>query len=59
MGGALPLEELLHVIRTAGFQDLVHLIDEVTEEYARKWGFGMDLTDYIQRGLFIGRKQAK
>lgn len=58
MGGALPLEDLLHLIHAAGFQGIIPLIDEVTEEYAHKWGFGMDLTQYIQRGLFIGQKPA-
>lgn len=50
------MEELLTVMKKAGFHDLIPLIDELTPEYAEKWGFGLELTEFIQRGLFIGRK---
>lgn len=56
MGGALPEEELLKIMKQAGFKKLVPVIDEVTDEYARKWGFGLKIKEFIQRGLFIGGK---
>lgn len=56
MGGALPAEALLNIMEQAGFHELAPLIDEVTDEYARKWGFGLEIQEFIQRGLFIGKK---
>ena len=44
------------MIRKSGIEDLYVIMDEVTDEYAMKWGYGMMIKDYIQRGLFIGKK---
>lgn len=43
-------------MKQAGFQKLIPVIDEVTDEYAEKWGFGLEIQEFIQRGLFIGAK---
>lgn len=50
------MEALLTIMKQAGFRELIPLVDDVTDEYAKKWGFGLILKDYIQSGLFIGRK---
>lgn len=50
------MDELLTIIKNAGFKDIIPLIDEVTDEYALKWGYGLDIKNYIQRGLFLGKK---
>jgi len=49
------LEELTEIIEEAGFK-LIPLIEEVTDEYARKWGRDLSIKEFIQRGLFIGIK---
>jgi len=56
VGGAIRLDDLIMIIKNAGFKDLIPLIDDVTDEYALKWGYGLDIKNYIQRGLFIGKK---
>lgn len=43
-------------MKQAGFHKLVPVTDEVTDEYAEKWGFGLKIKEFIQRGLFIGAK---
>lgn len=50
------MDDLIMIIKNAGFKDLIPLIDDVTDEYALKWGYGLDIKNYIQRGLFIGKK---
>lgn len=50
MGGALPVEELRGIIERAGFAKVTILRDEVTDAYALKWGYGMGIKDYIERG---------
>lgn len=50
------MEELKTIIQKAGFTDLYIISDEVTDEYAQKWGYGLMIKEFIQRGLFIGTK---
>lgn len=48
--------ELLRIIRQAGFTEQIPLTEDVTPEYAAQWGQGMGIENYIQSGLFIGKK---
>lgn len=50
------MEALLDTIHAAGFSDIIPLIEDVTPEYAAKWGQGLELQTYLQSGLFIGKK---
>lgn len=50
------MEALLDTIREAGFSEVVPLVEDVTPEYAAKWGTGLDIQNYIQSGLLIGKK---
>ena len=31
--------------------------DELTDAYAEKWGYGMKIKEYIQKGMIVGEKQ--
>lgn len=44
------MEELRGIIERAGFAKVTILRDEVTDAYALKWGYGMEIKDYIERG---------
>lgn len=48
--------ELQEIIESAGFKDVVLIPGEVTDEYAMKWGHGLDIKNYIQSTTLIGRK---
>lgn len=56
VGGALLEEELKKVIERAGFKNIMIIKDEVTDAYAAKWGYGMQIKEYIQRGMIMGEK---
>ena len=56
MGGALLEEELKKVMERAGFKNIMIIKDEVTDAYAAKWGYGMQIKEYIQRGMIMGEK---
>lgn len=50
------MEELEKIIEKSGFKNIKILVDEVTDEYAKKWGYGLEIKNYIQRGMIIGEK---
>ncbi len=50
------MEELEKIIKKAGFKNIIILKDEVTDAYAVKWGYGMEIKEYIQRGMIMGEK---
>lgn len=56
VGGALLEEELEKIIEKAGFKNIIILKDEVTDAYAEKWGYGLKIKEYIQRGMIMGKK---
>ena len=56
VAGALLEEEMVDIIKKAGFTKFQIINSDVTEEYAEKWGYGKGMKDYIQSGLLIGRK---
>ena len=56
MAGALLEEEMVYIIKKAGFNKFQIINSDVTDEYAEKWGYGKGMKDYIQSGLLIGRK---
>lgn len=56
VGGALLVEELKEIIKKAGFKNILILEDEVTDAYAEKWGYGLNIKEYIQRGMIMAEK---
>lgn len=56
MAGALLEEEMVDIIKKAGFNKFQIINSDVTDEYAEKWGYGKGMKDYIQSGLLIGKK---
>ena len=56
VGGALLEEELEKIIEKAGFKNILIIKDEVTDAYAEKWGYGLKIKEYIQRGMIMGEK---
>ena len=39
-----------------GFKDIDINLNEVTDEYARKWGHGLQLKEYIGNGEILAYK---
>lgn len=50
------MRELAGIIRKEGFDDVLMLTEEVSDEYARKWGYGMGIKEWIQKTYIMGRK---
>lgn len=56
VGGAISLEEINKILIETGFKDIDIQLEEVTDEYARKWGYGLMIKEYIGHGEIIGYK---
>ncbi|MGX7111565.1 methyltransferase domain-containing protein [Gemella cuniculi] len=56
VAGAILEEEIVDIVKKAGFKKFQIINSEVTDEYSEKWGYGEEIKDYIQSGLLIGRK---
>ena len=56
VGGAISLEEIKEILVAAGFRDIDIAFDEVTDEYARKWGYGLEIKQYIGNAEILAYK---
>ena len=56
VGGAISLEEIKEILENSGFRDIDIHFDDVTDEYARKWGYGLMIKDYIGNAEIIAYK---
>lgn len=56
MGGALSLEKIEQILKGVGFKNIEINLNEVTDEYARKWGYGLGIKEYIGSGEIIAYK---
>jgi hypothetical protein len=56
VGGAWSVEQITRTFHTLGFCKITIKSDEVTEAYARKWGHGLMIMDYIQSSLIYAEK---
>lgn len=56
MGGAIYLEDIKQMLNKIGFRDIGIYLEEVTDEYARKWGYGLGLKEYIGHADIIAYK---
>lgn len=50
------MEQITKVFRAIGFANITIESEEVTEAYARKWGHGLAIRDYIQSSLIYAEK---
>lgn len=56
VGGAIPLEEVNNILIETGFKDIEIKLNEVTDEYARKWGYGLQIKEYIGSADIVAYK---
>ena len=56
VGGAISLEKIKEILRNIGFRDIEINLKEVTDEYARKWGHGLMIKEYIGSGDILAFK---
>lgn len=56
VGGAISLEEIKDILQKSGFRAIDIKLNEVTDEYARKWGYGLMIKDYIGNAEIIAYK---
>ncbi len=56
VGGAISLEEIRETLGSVGFKDIDIQLNEVTDEYARKWGYGLGIKKYIGNADIIAYK---
>ena len=56
VGGAISLEEIRGILENSGFRDIDIFLDEVTDEYARKLGYGLMIKDYIGNAEIVAYK---
>lgn len=57
VGGAISLEEVKEILTNTGFSDIDIQLNEVTDEYARKWGHGLEIKEYIGSADIIAYKK--
>ena len=56
VGGAIALEELERILEDTGFKDIGIQLNEVSDEYAKKWGYGLKIKEYIGNADIIAYK---
>lgn len=56
MGGAWSAGQIIRAFRAIGYRKITIDSEEVTEAYARKWGHGLAIRDYIQSSLIYAEK---
>ena len=56
MGGAWSAAQIILAFRAIGYDNITIDSEEVTEAYARKWGHGLAIRDYIQSSLIYAEK---
>lgn len=56
VGGALSLEKIEQILKGVGFRNIEINLNEVTNEYARKWGYGLGIKEYIGSGEILAYK---
>ena len=50
------MEQITKAFRAIGFTNVTVASEEVTEAYARKWGHGLAIREYIQSSLIYAEK---
>ena len=56
VGGAISLDEIREMLTNTGFKNIDIQLNEVTDEYARKWGYGLSIKQYIGNADIIAYK---
>ena len=56
VGGAISLEKIQEILESIGFRNIEIQLNEVTDEYARKWGYGLKIKEYITSGDILAYK---
>lgn len=56
VGGAISLEKIKEILETIGFRNIEISLEELTDEYAKKWGHGLKIKDYIVSGDILAYK---
>lgn len=56
VGGAISLEKIKEILESIGFRNIEIQLNEVTDEYARKWGHGLAIKEYITSGDILSYK---
>ena len=56
VGGAISLEKIKKILEDTGFKNIEIDLKEVTDEYARKWGYGLMIKEYIENGDILAYK---
>ncbi|OXZ29872.1 methyltransferase [Finegoldia magna] len=49
-------EDVTEIIKQSGFTNFFAKSEEVTDQYAEKWGYGLKIKEFIQETMFIGNK---
>lgn len=58
IGGAISLEEVKEILTNTGFSDIDIQLNEVSDEYARKWGRDLNIKEYIGSADIIAYKKS-
>lgn len=56
VGGAISLEKIKEILENIGFRNIEINLKEVTDEYAKKWGHGLKIKEYIGSGDILAYK---
>nr|WP_300006263.1 hypothetical protein [Tissierella sp.] len=44
------------MLESTGFKDITIVMDPVTDEYARKWGYGLEIKRFIASAAILAYK---
>lgn len=50
------MEKIKEILETIGFRNIEISLEELTDEYANKWGHGLKIKDYIVSGDILAYK---
>lgn len=50
------MEKIKKILEDTGFKNIEIDLKEVTDEYARKWGYGLMIKEYIENGDILAYK---
>jgi methyltransferase type 11 len=56
VGGAWSAEQIQTAFEKIGFTNINILSKDVSDEYAKKWGHGLEIKTYIQSSLIYAEK---
>lgn len=56
VAGSVSVEKVYEILEEVGFEDITIIQEDITDEYANKWGHDLDLKHYLKRAKILAVK---